>query len=188
MTSGRTSRPSCVLLDANVVITAHELGVWDWLVRVFRVSVPSIVVRTEALHYHPSKQPWRSVPIHLQEQVASGDIEELTVTAEDIARVLSVFDASFVGGLHAGETEGLALLQTGRAGNAQFCSGDALAIQALAMLGFGDRGVSLQTLLGGKKTPTPLAAQCTEEYLRRNLEIGRDNRITGTGLLKGLLD
>lgn len=188
MTSGRTSRPSCVLLDANIVITAHELGVWDWLVRVFHVSVPSVVVRTEALRYRPLGQRRRPVPIDLPALVAAGSIQELTGTAEDIAHLLAAFDPSFVDSVHAGEAEGLALVANGKAGDAQYCSGDALAIQALAMLGFADRGVSFETLLGGKKTAGPFDAQCTEAYLRRNLEIGRGNRITGTGLLKGLLD
>lgn len=188
MTSGRTSRPSCVLLDANVVIRAHELGVWEWLTRVFHVEVPSIVVRSEALHYHPLRQPRKKVPIDLPAQVQSGTVKELVGTAEDIARVLSAFDPSFVGGIHAGETEGLALILTGAAGDAQFCSGDALAIQALAMLGLAKRAVSFETLLGGKKTVVPLEPQCTEDYLRRNLDIGREKRITGAGLRKGLLD
>ena len=187
MTSSRTSRPNCVLLDANVVITAHELGVWEWLVRVFHVRVPSIVVRGEALHYHPLRQPKEKVPIDLPAQVQSGTIDELVGTAEGIARVLSAFDPSFVGGIHAGEAEGLALVLTGATGDAQFCSGDALAIQALAMLGLAERAVSFEALLGGKKTVVPLEAQCTEDYLRRNLDIGRERRITGMGMVKGLL-
>lgn len=187
MTSGRTSQPNCVLLDANVVIAAYELGVWDWLVRVFHVRVPSIVVRGEALYYHPLRQPKKKVPINLPAQVQSGTVEELVGTVEDIARVLSVFDRSFVGGIHAGEAEGLALVLASVAGDAQFCSGDALAIQALAMLGLADKAVSFEYLLGGKKTVVPLEAQCTEDYLRRNLAIGQERRITGAGLRRGQL-
>jgi len=188
LTSDRTSRPSCVLLDANVVITAHELGVWDWLVRVFRVSVPSVVVRSEALHYCPVSQPGLKVRIDLAAQVMSGRIQQLEGSVKDISQLLEVFDPSFVDSIHAGEAEGLALVANGKAGDAQYCSGDALAIQALAMLGFAGRAVSFEVLLGGKKTGVPLEAQCTEDYLRRNLAIGLEKRITGSGLLKGLLD
>ena len=56
------------------------------------------------------------------------------------------------------------------------------------MLGLADKAVSFERLLDGKKTPVPLEPQCSDEYLRRNLAIGRQNRITGSGLLKGLLD
>jgi hypothetical protein len=187
LTRGKTSRPSCVLLDANVVITAHELGVWDWLVRVFRVSVPSVVVHGEAQYYRPWNQPSRKVLIDLTASVASGDIAELTASVEEFTRALSSFDPVFESGLHAGETEGLALLLSGKTNEALFCSGDALAIQASAMLGLADKAVSFEHLLGGKKTPVVLEPQCTEEYLRRNLDIGRQNRITGAGLRKGLL-
>ena len=56
------------------------------------------------------------------------------------------------------------------------------------MLGFADRGVSLESLLGGKRLGTPLEAQCSEDFLRRNVRRGKENRITGSGLVKGLLD
>ncbi|NLI00238.1 MAG: hypothetical protein GX446_12200 [Chthonomonadales bacterium] len=82
----------------------------------------------------------------------------------------------------------MALVANGKAGSAQYCSGDALAIQALAMLGFAEKAVSFEALLGGKKIVVPLEPQCTEVYLRRNLAIGLEKRITGAGLLKGLLD
>ena len=128
------------------------------------------------------------MPIDLPAQVQSGTIDELVGTAEGIARVLSAFDPSFVGGIHAGEAEGLALVLTGATGDAQFCSGDALAIQALAMLGLAERAVSFEALLGGKKTEGRLPHEYTESYLNRYLDIGRERRITGAGLRKALLD
>ena len=102
MTSGRILRPSCILLDANVIITAHELGVWDWVVRVYRVSVPSVVIHGEAQHFHPWRQPLKKVKVDLTELVASGHIAELAASAEEFVRALSAFDSTFVSGLHAG--------------------------------------------------------------------------------------
>ena len=56
------------------------------------------------------------------------------------------------------------------------------------MLGFADRGVSLEFLLGGQKLRTRLVVQCSEDLLRRNVRRGKENRIPGSGLVKGLLD
>jgi len=185
LTSGRTTRPSCVLFDADVVIAAHVLGIWRWLVRNYRVLVPSVVVH-EALFFRT--RAGERVDINLPALVKTGEIEELAAGVEEIAKVYSYFDAWFADTIHAGETEGLALVLTDRATGAMYCCGDARAIQALAMLGLGDCGVSLESLLGGKKPRGRLELQFTEGYFRRNLDIGRENRITGTGLVKGLLD
>lgn len=188
MTSGRTTQPSIVLLDSNVIISAHELGIWEWLTQRYRILVPSVVVKTEVLFYATGRRERGRVPIHLSEQAEAGRIEELTATATELARVYAGFDPSFVGGLHAGEAEGLALFLAGRVGEAAFCSGDALAIQALAMLGFAQQGVSLEVLLGRKKHGGVLAPQFTNDFLCRNLSRGQENRITGMGLNTRLLD
>lgn len=184
--SSRTTQPSILLLDANVIIAAHELGIWDLLVGRYRILVPSVVVRTEVLFYSTGSRGCGRIPIHLSEQVRALRIEELTATATELARVYSGFDLSFVGGLHAGEAEGLALFLAGRVREAAFCSGDRLAIQALAMLGFAQQCVSLEVLIGRKKHDGILESQFTEGFLSRNLSIGKDNRITGMGLNRSL--
>jgi hypothetical protein len=188
LTSVRTTQPSFVLLDADVIIAAHELGIWEWLLHRYRIMVPSVVVRTEALFFLPAGHACRRTPIRLGQLVSHGGIQELIATASELTRVYAHFDRSFVGGLHAGETEGLALLLAGRARDAHFCSGDKLAIQALGMLGLSEHGIALETLLGGKQHKGVLEVQFTEVFLRRNLSRGLENRITGMGLNRGLLD
>lgn len=185
LTRHRTIRPSCVLLDADVIIAAHELGIFGWLVQSYRVLIPSVVLH-EANHYH--SKSGRKVEINLSALVSVGVVEELAATAVELAQVYSYFDASFVDTIHAGETEGLALLHADKASGAVYCCGDRRAIQALAMLGLGDRGVSLEALLAGKKPTGKLAKQFTEDFFRANIRIGQNNRIIGTGLNKGILD
>ena len=185
MTSGKTTRPSCVLLDADVVITAHKLGIWQWLVQTYRVFVSSVV--THEAQFFRTKSG-EKVDIDLPGQVKAGDIEELAASAEELARVYSRFDAWFVGTLHEGEMEGLALMFVNKISSCGYCSGDACAIRAMAMLGLADQGVSLEKLLAGKKPRGRLEVQFTEGYFRGNTELGKENRITGEGLVKGLLD
>ncbi len=117
-----------------------------------------------------------------------GHLEEVSATVEEMTDIYARFDSAFSSGLHPGETEGLALLLAGRIPEARYCTADAAAIQALAVLGFSDRGVSLETLLAGKRTRCPLERQFLEDFLQRHLSQGLQNRITGAGMARGILD
>ena len=44
----RIMKPKFVLFDANIIIEAYELGIWETLVERVEVYVPSIVVHDEA--------------------------------------------------------------------------------------------------------------------------------------------
>lgn len=179
LTSGRTLRPSCVLLDADVIIAAHELGIWRWLVQSYRVFVPSVVVR-EARYYYD--KAGHKVRIDLPGLVAANDIVELAATVEEIVAVRARFDEGFLQTIHAGETEALALVLSRKIGDGRVCSGDAHAIQALAMLGYGDSCVSFESLLGSKKLMKALDRNFWESTLRYNLTLGSLNRISSDGL------
>lgn len=54
----------CVLLDANIIIEAYELGIWEKLVEKTEVSVSSIVAHKEALFY-TEKEDGIPEPINL---------------------------------------------------------------------------------------------------------------------------
>jgi len=183
LTKARTTRPNCVLLDADIIIVAHELGIWRWLVHSYRILVPSVVLRTEALFFRT--KTGAKANIDLQALVLEGDIEELEATLEELALVSGHFDDAFLDTIHAGETEAIALVLCGRVRDGKVCSGDAHAIQALAMIGCGDCCVSLETLIGKKKTARPLDRHFTESALRSNLTQGSFNRISHTGLSAG---
>jgi len=185
LTRHRTTRPSCVLLDTDVIIAAHELGIWGWLVRSNRILIPSVVVH-EAHYYYT--EAGRKVEINLPALVQTGEVEELAATDVELAQVYSYFDAWFVDTIHTGEAEALALVLADKVSGAVYCCGDRRAIQALAMLGLGDRGVSLEALLAGKKPIGRLAKHFKEDYFKTNVRIGQNNRIIGTGLNKGILD
>jgi hypothetical protein len=41
----------CVLFDANIIIEAYQLGVWEKLIDRMEIIVSSIVAHSEALFY-----------------------------------------------------------------------------------------------------------------------------------------
>ncbi len=124
------TRPRRLLLDADVVIKTHELGVWENLIEVVEVAVGATVVRDEALFYSKRTD---AIPkdIDLPRLVHERKLTELSASVKELSQIRSVeFNIS----LHPGEMEALALLYSKSAGDRCFCTGDKAAIQALAML------------------------------------------------------
>lgn len=179
--TAKTIRQTYVLLDADVVIEAHALGIWQTLVERCKVLLPSIVVHDESLFFR--RRAGRVLEdINLRPLLETGKVTELSATTEELASLQCLFDRVFIKTLHAGETEALALLKVDKALGNWFCSGDARAIQALAMIGIPERGISLETLLRSIGLARRLRRQFTERFFKKNLHIGQVNRITGEGL------
>lgn len=182
--SPKFTRPSLPLLvDANIVIEAYKISVWNPLIGRLRVAIPSIVIDDEALFYS-SDLGNVPVPIRLPSLVANGSIERVEATNEEMSAVLDIFDRVFVEGIHPGEHEALAIIMH-RSEEYQFCSSDVVAIKALTMLGYSDRGVSMESVLTSIGLTKKLDKQFTEAFFRNQIAAGQVQRIQGTGLKKG---
>lgn len=180
----KITRSKCVLLDAMIIITAHQEGIWLPLTEAFEIVVPSIIARDEVFFYSEKK---RGIPkeINLPDLAANGKITELAATVEELKSLSDLFDPVFLEGLHEGESEALALLLSGKSEEAYFCSSDAKAIQALAMIGLSEQGISFEKLIKASGLSRPLPDHYSENFFKRNIKRGQENRITGLGLRKG---
>jgi hypothetical protein len=179
----KITRPKCVLLDAMIIITAHEKGIWLSLIEAFEIVVSSIIARDEALFYS-EKEGGIPKAIDLPKLTADGKITELAATVEELKRLSNIFDPIFIEGLHAGESEALALLLAGKAGEALFCTSDAKAIQALAMIGLSEQGISFERLIKTSGLSRDLPDHFGEYFFKRNIRSGQENRLTGAGMRK----
>ena len=47
----KTAKSKCVIFDAMIIITAHELGIWLSLVDRLDIIIPSTIARDEALFF-----------------------------------------------------------------------------------------------------------------------------------------
>ena len=173
----------CVLLDANIVIEAYKLGIWEKLIEQVEISVSSIVARNEVLF---SRKSYGGVskPINLTDLIKEGKIREFSASQTEMQAFLNKFDSFFVGGLHDGEAESLAIIMHGGMPDSLFCSSDATAIQALAMIGHSDLGVSFEVILKQNGLQKKLNRQFSEKFFKSNLSLGSQNLITGQGLKK----
>ena len=75
-------KPLLLLLDANIIIEAHEQNVWELIVDSFAVTVPSIVVRQEAKYFVTGGV---YNPINLATLVGQGKIKELAADLKEMA-------------------------------------------------------------------------------------------------------
>ena len=173
----------CVLLDSNIVIEAYRLGIWEKLIERVEISVSSIVAHTESLFY-VRKEGRIPDAINLKNLITEGKIKEFTASSEDLSELYGHFDRVFIEGIHEGEAECLALILKQRIKGTLFCSGDAAAIQALAMLGHAEDGTSFESLLKKEGLQQNLRRQFTEKFFKGNLKQGSQKRITHTGLRK----
>lgn len=166
------------------MIRAFEFEVWQRLVRDYEVVLPSIVVRNEA-QYYSERSGGIPVELNLPSLVTQRIIAEETASPEEMSRLYAEFDRAFLPELHAGEMEALALMRENRVPEAFFCTADAAAIKAVAMLGMADRGISMETLLARIGLTKPLPKWFREDYFRAKIRAGQANRITGAGLVQG---
>jgi hypothetical protein len=160
---------------------AYELDIWDKLTEKVEIIVSSIVARKESLFYSRSED---RVPeaINLKELIKAGKIKELSATRKEISAFLKKFDRVFVSGLHDGEIESLSLILHRDLENTFFCSSDAIAIQALAMIGHSNNGASMETLLKKTGLQKRLRIHFKDKYFKEQIKKGVANLVTGEGL------
>jgi hypothetical protein len=129
-----------VLLDADVVIEAFRLGIWELLTNKSDIHVASSVVGEADHFFDPTTgQKHR---IDLDAEAAAGRVKIVEGVATDMARVQDACKDHL--DLHLGELESIAVVS---AGGQHFCTADRAATKAMALLDMQDRAVSFETLL-----------------------------------------
>jgi hypothetical protein len=101
---GTTRLPLLLILDANVIIAAHEFGMWDYLVRSHTVHIPSVVLNLEVYFY--KKTDGTIVTIDLKSQVGKS-VTEVSCTADELVALSEQLDSVTDQEIHAGEKEAL---------------------------------------------------------------------------------
>jgi hypothetical protein len=106
----------------------------------------------------------------------------VSASAQDVFDVQARFASWFLDLVHPGELESLAVLLSPELSECEFCTADATAIRAAALLGLGERCVCLKELLDGIGLGRDLGKQFRPEFLGQFLEAGRIDRLRGFGL------
>ena len=180
------NKPKLLLLDADVIVFAHELDLWEKIKNAYEVHVPSTVVEIE-VKFFTSKDGGRR--IDLQAEVASGQIKRMEATASEIAEAFSNFEPSFLAALHDGEKEAIAILVAQSSPDLVFCTGDVIAIQSAGMLGLSGKCISFEELLekaGLLKGVGRLRPSLNRVTHETHSQKGKQRRLTGECFRKPL--
>jgi hypothetical protein len=179
----KTIKPKSLLPDANVIIEAYELNVWHTLLERVSILVPSIIATDETLFFYPEHQ---KIPdaINLRSLAETKKIEIVEATTQEMETIYSFFDQSFIGQIHEGEAEALAILYCRPNFDHHFCSADAAAIRAFAILGLSSRAISFERLLTTLGLQKKLSRQFMERFLKENMQLGQEMGIRGQGISK----
>ena len=175
--------------DADIIINLHAAGLWQIVTAAYQIVVPSIIAH-EAQYYLDERG--NRHPIDLQAQVQARQIDEMSASLDELAALQQRFHPDRLEGLHDGEQEALALVLSGAFAGGRFCSGDRAAIQALAALGFEDRGVSLEKALQeiGRTLDRTWrrSHQLTQAYFDAAVADGKQQRLDGDGPTRSIWD
>jgi hypothetical protein len=171
----------CVLLDANIIIESHKVGVWEKLIERVEIVVSSIVAHKES-HFYSEEEGGIPEPINLKRLIQNGKIIEISATPKEITDIINYFDKVFIFRMDDGEIESLALIKSGKLKDALFCSSDGPAIQALAMIGHSNAGISMETLLKKTGLQKDLEYQFCDEFFKKHITKGSENYIQGIGI------
>ena len=185
MTAKTTKRLS-LLSDANVIIDAHELDIWDSLVSQCKMFTTQSIEKNEARYY---KSRHGKTSINLKKQIEDGYVTILSATHEDADCLYKTFEPWFLEPLGAGEIEALALILAGKTQDTVFCTTDGPAIEALAMMNRASLGISFERMLertGFRSIKNRLKYRQKQTFFERHIKEGAQNFVTGTGLIKRL--
>ena len=163
-----------VLLDADVVIRAFELGIWDKLTAKHEVVLARSVFSREVRDYRDPASG-RRVPIDLGPDMDNG---RLKVMDADLSWTAEADDVCCrrLGGLHGhGELESIAIAKHA-ARDALFCTADGYAIQAMVVIGLREQLISMEKLLQAaglsRKFNTRADYQFSEAKFRKWVRLG----------------
>ncbi len=166
-----------LLLDADVIIGLHELGVWEQIVKNHKVYIPSIILHKEAYYY--KDEDGTQHPINVSKDIDKR-IFELSCSVEELITFAEQFDRVFQEDLHDGEKEALVLLKKDE--ELILCSCDHAAIKTLGLLDLSEQGISFENLLKKSGMNKKLENKYTEERFKKCLSEGVEMRIQGRGL------
>lgn len=168
-----------LLLDADVIIDLHRLGIWKHIIKNHKVHIPSIVLHKEVYYYEDDSGTRHYIDLQKELGVT---INELSCSAEELLSFNAQFDRVFQEELHDGEKEALVLLQ--KQEELLLCTCDCAAIKALALLDLSDQGISFENLLKKSGINKKLEYKHTEKRFKKCLNEGSIMKIQERGLKK----
>jgi hypothetical protein len=165
-----------LLLDANAIIYAHELGIWHLLTDRCEITITKTVVEQEVYYWRDGNGVRHE--IDLAADIQEGRIHCVEVPLARIDAFRERFSQIYLDAMDPGETESLAFLESS-ADPWRLCSSDALVFRVLGSLGRAEQGISLEEVLSGVGLGRHVDAMYDKAFRQRYTTRGRQEAITG---------
>ncbi|MBF0523279.1 MAG: hypothetical protein HQL24_09525 [Candidatus Omnitrophica bacterium] len=151
-----------LLLDADIVIDLHKIGLWKAVVSRYKVHLPSTIIG-EIKHYWKGNE---QVAIDLVPEIKAGDVVEVSVDPIDQKKVYDLLESKKVEAIHDGEREALSFMYFHNDEEFRIALKDKAAIRAAVVLDIIDNSLSVETLLkeaGALRQKSELPYELTEK-------------------------
>lgn len=152
--------PQLVILDANIIIEAFALNVWDNLVSKYNITLLGTVVG-EAAFYEDSGGAKHA--IDLTPWITSGKIKIENVSLQDVKDFIATTDKSYYERIHPGELESLVFFFKNK-NTCLITSSDNIVFKTLGRFNMGEKGLSFETMLKQIGLTKNLDLQFTEKF------------------------
>lgn len=163
-----------LLLDANVIIALHELGLWKRVVEYCNIHVSGTIIDEEANFFLDEEGNHRA--IDLTTDVINGLITRFDMPVSEVDAFKRKFRPTYFDSLDPGEAESLTYLMSS-VESYSICSSDKIVFRVLGAYCRSDQGISLEEVL----QLLGLGCRLGHEYTKRYRE-----RWAGEGFREGL--
>lgn len=167
-----------LLLDANIVIRLHELGLWKKVIEACAITLTSTVAYDEASFWEDDYGA--KYYFDLTQDIEKGKIDCKEVSLSQIEIFKQKFDPSYLERLDPGEAESLTFL-VGSDEEWLISSSDAIVFKVLGLLGQGKQGISMEEILNRTGLGRKLAWEYTKQFRLRWTSQGEQDHIRGRG-------
>lgn len=167
-----TKKLKQVLVDAVVVIHAHENRYWLPLCNGYQVALPASIIENEVFFFDGGKG---KVGLKPSNWIRQGLVTRIDAEIADYAHLNGKLSKDFMNGIDPGEKEALAILISQKHGDYYFTTADKAAAKALGVLGIGCKGLSVEELLknlGNSVKKTNLPQQYTKAWFQKCVSEG----------------
>jgi hypothetical protein len=166
-----------LLLDAGIIIGAHELGVWDQLIHQCRITVTR-TVKEEADFWYDEHNVGHE--IDLNRDVEAENIKCIDVPLSQVNNFCNEFGPTYLDRMDPGEAESLTHLFYSKE-EWQIASADSHVFKVLGFLGLGERGISLEEILNQVGLGRAVHSKYSRMFREKYTTMGKQDGITGIG-------
>lgn len=167
-----------LLLDANIIIAAHEMRIWSQLVEKCELTIVRTVVE-EAKYWEDNDGT--QYAIDLSNDIKTGKVKYADVPLACVADFKQQFDSVYFDKLDPGEVESLTFMITSKE-QWVMSSSDGIVFKVLGRLARGHQGISFEEVLEKIGLGRKVKRQYRKAFRIDLTKEGERDSITGVGM------